>query len=379
MDFPFRFGVEEEFFVVDRSTLEARAVMPPALWAAIERRVPRVSKELLQAQVELQTEPCASIRDCLDQLNEGRARLGEVLAEDGAGFMASGTHPTMDWRDAMRSPGARYAGLVRDMRMLAHRNMYCGLHVHVETPKDVSRIALIDRCTPFLPLFLALSVSSPFWMGLWTGMCGYRLTGYDELPRTGLPPGLADEAAYAAYVATLKRAGAIKDATYIWWTVRPSAKYPTVELRICDSVPDVRHAAAIAALFRCLVRRLARDPGYGPAPSPLLRAVADENRWQVQCDGVHATVIDPFTLEPAAATDLILLLCADLRADAEALRCADGLDGVAAILKEGPSADRQIALLQSELDAGRGLDAALDKIKRWLARVSAAEATAAAD
>lgn len=370
MDFPFRFGVEEEFFIVDRASLDARPKMPDALWESIARRVPSASKELLQAQVEIQTEPCTRTEECLGQLVERRGLLAEALAEDGAAFLACGTHPTMDWRDALRSPGARYAGLVRDMRMLAHRNMYCGLHVHVEAPKEASRAMIVRRAAAFLPLLLALSVSSPFWMGLWTGMSGYRLTGYDELPRTGLPPAFADDAAYAAYFAALKKAGAIKDPSYAWWAIRPSSKYPTTELRICDSVTRVRDAAAIASLYRCLVRRIVRDPGFGPEPSALVDAISDENRWQVQCDGVHATLIDPYSLEPASATDLVALLCADLAEDADALGCAVAFDWVRVILKDGPSADRQISMLQDVTLGGGGIDRALVRIKRLLARES---------
>ena len=164
------------------------------------------------------------------------------------------------------------------------------------------RVRIINRCTSYLPLFLALSVSSPFWCGDWTGMYGYRLSGYDELPRTGMPPVLADEAAFGAYAAALQKAGLIFDPSFIWWAIRPSVKFPTVELRICDAATNVRHAVAIASLFRALVRRLCLDDDYGPAPSPFLRSIADENRWQAQCHGTHAVMVDPRSLEPAPAS-----------------------------------------------------------------------------
>jgi carboxylate-amine ligase len=164
MDFPHRYGVEEEFFICDRAG-EALSAMPPSFWRAAQESIPGVSKELLQSQIELQTDPCLSFGEGLAQLIERRALLGAAAARHGIRPMACGTHPTMDWRDAATSRGPRYSKLVRGMRMLAARNLYCGMHVHVETPPDVDRIRVINRCVPFLPLFLALSVSSPFWQG----------------------------------------------------------------------------------------------------------------------------------------------------------------------------------------------------------------------
>jgi carboxylate-amine ligase len=367
MTFPFRFGVEEEFFLVDGESLDARGLTPAAFWEDASARVPSVSKELLQSQVEIKTDPCGSSAEALAALVERRGLLAAAARAHDLAILACGTHPTMDWRDGARSPGRRYARLVRDMRMLAQRNMFCGLHVHVETPGDIDRMRLIARCVPFLPLFLALSVSSPFWGGWWTGMSCYRLTGYDELPRTGLPPSLEDDGAYDAYVAALKAADAIQDGSYVWWAIRPSARYPTIELRICDSVTDVGQAAAIAALFRCLIRRLACDGTFGPPPTPLLAAVTDENRWQVQCDGAHATLIDPYSLQPSSATDLIGLLCDDLAADGDALGETAALRTARQIPATGASADRQIAILQDALGRGETVEDALSEVKLWLA------------
>lgn len=362
----YRYGVEEEFFIVDQGTGDGVAQMPADVWADLGSKVPSLTKELLQSQVEIQTDPCLSSEALMEQLVERRGALIDAMAHHGLAVVAAGTHPTMDWRDAVRSKGARYAKLVRMMRMLAQRNMFCGLHVHVETSADVSRIDLINRAVPFLPLFLALSVSSPFWSGLWTGMCGYRLTGYDELPRTGLPPVLTGEADYQRFVGALTQSGAIEDASFIWWGIRPSAKYPTLELRICDSVTDVREAAAIAGLFRCLVRRLTEDPLYGPRPSPLLRAITDENRWQVQCDGAHATLIEPWTLTPVAAADLIRRVCADLESDAHALGSVNALNVIDATLRDGTSADHQIGLMQQILESGKTMEDALGGVKSWM-------------
>lgn len=366
MNANFRFGVEEEYFLVDRATGAARCDPPSAFWADLKRNAPTATKEMLQSQVEAATAPCETPAQCLAEMIASRAAIDDVARAHGLGLIAAGTHPDFDWRESRVSRGDRYARLARDMRMLASRNMFCGLHVHVEAPDPSARITLMNRCGPFLPLFLALSVSSPFWRGQWTGMRGYRLTGYDELPRTGLPPVFADDAEYRRFADALKGARAVADESYLWWAIRPSLRYPTLELRICDSVTDVRAAVAIASLYRCLIRRLARDAGFGPAPSPMLRAIAEENRWQIQCDGLDATIVDVVTLEPVDVRSAIRALLTALAPDAEALDVVPEFDRIGGILEQGTSADRQIALYYEALDAGASEAAALERVLSWL-------------
>ncbi len=372
MAFDFRFGVEEEYFLVSRRSGAACGEPPADFWRDLKIRAPQASKELLQSQVEIKTTPCRRAEDCRDELVESRGVIDEIARDHGLGLLAAGTHPDFDWRESRHSVGDRYRKLVRDMRILALRNMFCGLHVHVEIPDGCSRISLMNRCSPYIPLFLALSVSSPFWRGQWTGMRGYRLTGYDELPRTGMPPVLRDDGEYEQFSAALVRAGAIEDASFIWWALRPSMRFPTLELRICDSVTDVRAATAIASFFRCLVRRLARDNAFGASPSPMLRAIADENRWQIQCDGLDAVLIDIETMEPIAAKTAIRRLMGDLQPDADDLGVADEYVVIERILQDGASADRQINIYQSAIEAGADEPEAIARVIEWLARASMA-------
>lgn len=362
MDFEWRFGVEEEYFLVDRET--GNACPSPSLdfWRELRASAPSATKELLQSQVEAKTAPCRSAVQCLEELQLNRAAIDATAQKHGLGLMASGTHPEFDWRHAKESTGQRYSKLVRDMRMLALRNLFCGLHVHVEVPNGISRIELMNRCSPYLPLFLSLSVSSPFWRGEWTGMQGYRLTGYDELPRTGLPPVFKDADEFAQYVSTLTHIGAIRDASFIWWAIRPSLAFPTLELRICDSVTDVRSAVAIASLYRCLVFRLATDTQFGATPSPALRAIAEENRWQVQCDGLQATIADVATLRPIGVRTAIEQLAQDLIPEAKRFGCIHEFDKLGSILSEGTSAERQLKIWNDAASPQEGLDA----VKAWL-------------
>lgn len=362
MAFQWRFGVEEEYFLIDRVSGDACSAPSAAFWSELSERAPSATKELLQSQVEAKTSPCSSAEQCSAELQASRSAIESVAARHGLGLMASGTHPDFDWRHAKESTGTRYSKLVRNMRMLAMRNHFCGLHVHVEVPEGVSRVNLMNRCAPYLPLFLALSVSSPFWCGEWTGMHGYRLTGYDELPRTGIPPVFADEEDYQAYIQTLVRMGAISDESFLWWALRPSLRYPTLELRICDSVTSVSSAVALASFFRCLVFRLATDAGFGPRPSPSLRAIAEENRWQVQCDGLDAEIADVEGLRATTARHAISRLLASLGPEARKLRCEHQLDIVRGLLEQETSSERQINIWRSAESPTEGLSA----VKAWL-------------
>ncbi len=196
------------------------------------------------------------------------------------------------------------------------------MHVHVEVPDDDLRLDVMRRAIPFLPILLALSTSSPFWRGMNTGFSSYRLTSYDELPRTGLPPLFSDWLQYRGYIEVLREAGVIRDASYIWWAIRPSHKYPTLELRIPDACTSLEDAITVAALYRCLVCALMADRTINSGINSPSRALAKENKWRVQRFGLRAELIDPFREHPAidaaaAARRLVQML----RRYASALDC----------------------------------------------------------
>ena len=181
--------------------------------------------------------------------------------------------------------------MVDDLQMIALRNALCGMHVHVELPEPDARVSVMTRMLPFLPLFIALATSSPFWHSRPTGLMGYRLAAYDEEPRTGMPELFHDKKEFDAYVAALVKAGVIADASFIWWAMRPSLALPTLELRAPDSCTVIEDSLAIAALFRVLARRLFRDPRLNADLGPVGRAIAVENKWRAQRYGVHGTFV----------------------------------------------------------------------------------------
>jgi carboxylate-amine ligase len=257
-----------------------------------------------------------------------------------------------------------------DLQMLGARNMLCGMHVHVAVENIDRRVDLMMRLVPYLPLLLALSTSSPFWQGHNTGLAGYRLAAYDELPRTGLPELFRTNEDYDDYVGALVRAGIIPDASHIWWAIRPSLKFPTIELRVADTCTRVDDAIGIAALFRCLVRALEREPERNAGFDRVGRAITAENKWHAQRYGIHATLVEPFRREAvgvAAWLDEILDQVAD---DIDALDCIVELDHLRQVARAGSSADEQIRVYDTARAGGRQRLTALKDVVDWAARTT---------
>ena len=325
-----------------------------------------VARELLQSQVEATTPICASLAEARDHLRRLRSALAEAGRQTGLSVIAAGTHPTADWPDQHKTPKKRYDDVVTELQILALRNLVCGMHAHVEMPEEL-RVDVMRRSIPFLPFLLGLSCSSPFWRGMPTGFASYRLTSYDELPRTGLPPLFDSDADYAAYVDVLRRAKVISDASYIWWAVRPSHKYPTLELRIPDACTSLEDSLAIAALFRCLMRLLVTDRNLNAGLGPSERALAKENKWRVQRFGLAADLIDPFG-EPVAAdfASLARRLVGLVLPHARALDCVAEVEHVDKILVRGTSADRQLRIYEQARAEGLATKEALARVKAWL-------------
>ncbi|MEP9353227.1 carboxylate-amine ligase [Xanthobacter sp. KR7-65] len=364
----YSFGIEEEFFVVDGQTHAVQRRMPAGLLDELKARLgEQVSVEMLQAQLEIATRPTTATGSALEQIRSLRRAVGEVAAEHGLALIASGTHPTATW-DGVRSTKAnRYDGVMNDLRMLGERNMVCGLHVHVELPDPDERVDVMRRIVPYIPHFIALSTSSPFWAAKQTGLMGYRLAAYDELPRTGLPEMFESNAAYERYVDAMVSARAITDSSYVWWAIRPSRKLPTLELRAPDSCTRSTDTVAIAALYRALVRFLVRNRHHNRDVGPVDRAIADENKWRAQRYGVNGSFVDLAQRRAVSVRDAVDGLVNLVSEDAEALECLDALLRVRTIAEEGTSADVQLAVFGEAQHRTGKRNEALDAVNSWLA------------
>jgi carboxylate-amine ligase len=368
-----RFGIEEEYFLSDAASRGSVRKVSPKFIAAVQEVFPdEVQREMLQSQIEVATPVCEAMSEARRSLVALRTGLASLGLEHGMLLLACGTHPSAVWSRQHATEAVRYDKLMRDLQMIGRRNQFCGLHVHVEVPDEDERIRLMGRILPYLPLILALSTSSPFWQGQRTGLLGYRLAAYAELPRTGLPELFSNPADYRAYVEALVSAGAIKDASYIWWAIRPSYKQPTLELRVADSCTRLDDALAIAALYRCLVRHLLRKPWLNADLTLAARAVAVENMWRAQRYGIHGGLIAPESRSMRTVPEILDELIDQLSDDAAALGCLADLAACRDIIVEGTSADRQLAVFE-EARVREGHAAALAAVVDWLASETRAD------
>jgi glutamate---cysteine ligase / carboxylate-amine ligase len=359
----FQFGIEEEYFLSDAKTGEVAAETPDALFKDADRcTAGHIGREFLQAQIEVATEPhCGSDQARLELLRL-RQNAAAAAAGHGLSILACGTHPLASWRESVQSPKDRYAKVMDDLQMIGQRNMLCGMHVHVEFPDPARRVDVMTRILPYVPLFIALSTSSPFWQGRATGLKGYRLAAYDELPRTGLPELFRTAADYDLYVDAMVRSGAMPDASHLWWAIRPSLKYPTLELRAPDCCTRLDDTIAIAALYRALARFLYRHGWHNAGLDVVDRAIAVENKWRAQRYGAQGTFVTRSGgVSVAEMLDGVLELVAS---DAEALSCTEYVQQCRAIIVEGTSADAQLRIFTENQHEGAEL--ALQKVTRWI-------------
>ena len=363
----FSCGIEEEYFLVNAETKAVQRRMPTAFIMALKRSLgPAVTRELLQAQLEILTRPATSLAEARDELRGHRQTIGQLAAEFGLAFFAAGTHPTAIWSSAHQTVSKRYDEVMRDLQMLGERNLLCGMHVHVELPDPDQRVDVMRRAAPYLPIFIALAASSPFWRGRRTGLMGYRLAAYDELPRTGMPPLFQNKAEFDAYVSALVEARVIENSSYLWWAMRPSHKHPTLELRAPDSCTRLDDAIAIAALYRALMRHLVRNPAANAKLTVVDHAIAVENKWRAQRYGVHGSFVDSRaarTVSAAESTEALIAMVAD---DARELGCEQEVAGARSILARGTSADLQIAIFQEANQRTGSRQQAFQAVMAWL-------------
>lgn len=362
---PFTFGIEEEYFLTDAASGQAAFQTPESLFLDAQAASDgRIGREFLQSQVEAATRPCASLARARAELVFVRTVLKKITARHGLAFLACGTHPTADWPNSVQSGKPRYDVVMDTLQMIGRRIMLCGMHVHVQLPDVDRRVDVMTRMIPYLPLFLVLSTSSPFWQGRLTGLRSYRFAAYDELPRSGLPDLFATTQAFDTYVDALVKAGAIRDASYVWWAIRPSAHYPTLEMRMPDCCTRVDDALAIAALYRALARHLFLHPECNAGVNAVSRAIALENKWRAQRHGIRGSFV---TLDgPVAVAEVLEQVIALTAEDAEALGCVDEVARCRAIVAEGTSADAQIAIFEARAPTD-GEEAALAEVVRWIA------------
>jgi glutamate---cysteine ligase / carboxylate-amine ligase len=371
MSAPYKVGIEEEYFVVDLRTRNLRTTMPKKFYRTSKALLKdRLTTEMLQCQIEVTTSPCKSIGEARQELAQLRRALAENARRHGLGIMAAATHPIALWREQKQTAKERYGKVMNEIQMIGLRDLLCGMHVHVELPDPERRVEVMYRAIPFLPVLVALSTSSPFWQGHRTGLLGYRLAAYDELPRTGLPELFRTRAEYDSYVDALVAAGLIENASFIWWAMRPSLWHPTLELRIPDVCTRIEDGICIAALYRCLARHLFDHPELNADLGVVDRALAVENKWRAQRYGIKASFIERGSTAARTMNETVDDLLDRLHADAEALDCVHEISHARAIVARGSSANQQVQVYAQARIAGRSRTKALKDVVDFLLRTT---------
>lgn len=349
----FTIGVEEEYLLVDRQTRDLAVDPPKALMDRCEEILPkRVTPEFLRCQIEVGTPVCERVEDARAELAHLRGTIAAVSADYDLAPIAASTHPFATWASQQHTDKDRYNALARDIQMVVRRMLICGMHVHVAIEDEALRIDLFNQLSYFLPHLLALSTSSPFWQGHETGLKSYRLSVFKEMPRTGLPESFDSEDEYRRTVDVLVRAGMIEDATKVWWDLRPSARFPTLEMRIADVCTRLDDAIAVAALFRCLARMLWRLRRDNQRWRHYSRFLIEENRWLAQRHGAAGRLIDFGKGSTTPFGDLMEEILELIREDAAHFGCIAAVEHARAIVADGTSADRQLAIWREAVADG---------------------------
>ncbi|MEM7742857.1 MAG: carboxylate-amine ligase [Pseudomonadota bacterium] len=356
----FTVGIEEEYLIVDCETRDLVRKSDPAFLARCsELTGERSTEEFLQCQVEVGTRPHATVPEAQADLAELRQSIADAAAEFGYAPIAASTHPFAQWREQEHTHKPRYEQLSHDLGLAVRRLLICGCHVHVGIEDEDLRIDLMNQAAYFLPHLLALSCSSPYWEGEDTGLASYRLTVFDALPRTGLPDPMASYGEYQRLVAALVDAGCLEDATKIWWDIRPSDKFPTLEQRVTDVCSTAGDAAVIAATFQGLLAYLYRLRTQNLRWRLYPGLLINENRWQAQRHGLAGEMVDHGKRCMVPAADLIEEIIALVSGEAEALGSAEVLGGARRIAERGTSATRQRAVYAASREAGATTEEAL--------------------
>ena len=370
----FTVGIEEEYLLVNKETRDLVVDPPACIMDDCQKLLKRqVSPEFMKAQIEIGTKVCHSIAEARADLARLRSVIVDVTAQHNLAPIAASTHPYARWLDQQHTERERYETLSTEMQAAARRLLICGMHVHVGIEDDELRIDLMNQFSYFLPHLLALSCSSPFWEGEDTGLKSYRLTVFDALPRTGLPEHFASWAEYRRHIDIMINAGLIQDATKIWWDMRPSDRYPTLEIRVADVCTRLDDAVCIAALVVCALRMLYRlrcENRRWRIYAPMLLM---ENRWRAMRYSFDEGLLDLAKGVIVPHGELVDEMLDIIREDAEELGCLEDVEHAREILVCGTSAHRQIATYQEALESGKdeheALQAIVDMLIEETARV----------
>ena len=344
-DLAITLGVEEELFLVDPDSRDLLTDPDVGIFETCERTCGphKVVREFLRSQIEINTRVCGSVAELREALRETRQIVIEAAGQYGAVPMAASTHPYASWQTQAITPKERYKRFAVTFQEGVRQFVTSGMHVHAGFGDADTRIRVMTALRRYLPLLHALSTSSPFNAGHETGFKSYRLSLIGALPRTGMPGPLRSWEEYDQLLSGYQRMKFINDGSELWWDIRPSHAYPTVELRICDVCTRIEDAVSIAALYACLIRWLWRQDRENRLPPEPLTELIAEDRWIAQRYGVFAFFGDRTSgTGRVDIADYLSEIVDALIPDAQALGCEAEIRRTPDIVMNGTSADRQL-------------------------------------
>lgn len=359
-------GIEVELALVDADKGGLLCIAPEVLAdvsAPYESgEHPKIKKELFECTVEVITGVCRTVAEARADLAASMREVQSAAAPLGAGIIGAGLHPFSPWHELTRSHGERYDRLVETIAWPARRLVTHGVHVHVGVRSGDKAVATVNALSGYLPIFLALSASSPYWHGQDTGLASTRTKIFEAMPTTGLPPHLESWNDFNVFLDTMITAGSIETVREVWWDIRPHPGYGTVELRMCDAMPTLRETSAMAALAQCLVKSFDEMIDRGESPPVPREWVRRENKWRATRWGVEADLVVDDEGHTRSLVDVVDDLVEELAPVAAELECSAELADLVWIARNGPSYVRQRHMVA----AGAGFDEVVAALREEL-------------
>ncbi len=357
----FTLGIEEEFQIVDPVTRELKSHVSEILDEGKMLLGEKIKPEMIQSMIEVGTGVCANIQEARQDITQLRCIIADLAKKKGMAIVAASTHPFSKWSEQQIYDGDRYKLLVDELQMVARSLLIFGVHVHVGVPDIERRIHIMNAARYFLPHILAMTTSSPFWLGHNTGLKSYRSEVFKKFPRTEIPDHFESYQQYQSYLDLLIHMNCIQDGSKIWWDVRPHYKFPTLEFRVCDIPTRVDDTIAIAALFQAIVARLHQLIDENLGFRIYHRRLILENKWRAIRYGLDGKLLDLGKQKEVPVKDLIRELLDFVEPVVTPLGSRHEIEHIHTILDRGTSADEQLRVYE---ESGGDFNAVVDMLMK---------------
>ncbi len=355
----FTLGIEEEFQIVDPKTRELKSHVSEILAEGKLLLGEKIKPEMIQSMIEVGTGVCANIQEARDDITKLRCIISGLAKKKGMEIVAASTHPFSKWSEQEIYDGDRYRLLIDELQMVARSLLIFGVHVHVGIPDLDRRIQVMNAARYFLPHVLALTTSSPFWLGFNTGLKSYRSEVFKKFPRTEIPDVFESYQQYQTYVDLLVKMNCMQDGSKIWWDVRPHHLFPTLEFRICDIPTRVDDTIAVAALFQAIVAKLNMLTEGNLGFRIYHRRLILENKWRAIRYGLDGKLLDLGKQKEVPVKDLIRELLEFVDDVLDPLNSRSEVEHIHTILERGTSADEQLKVFE---ESGGDFNAVVDML-----------------